>query len=84
MQEYAGRLLLRLKPPSPNDVKQTICDLLQHWDVSVEQLPWYLEAVVGERELRDSLAALEQEGQIRRDVAETVRFWLRVPPDRRV
>jgi hypothetical protein len=83
-QEYAGRLLLRLKPKPPYDAKQTTRLLLSHWDVSVEQVPWYLVAVFGEGTLKDCLAELEREAKISARVAETVRFWLRVPPEQRV
>jgi hypothetical protein len=46
-QEYAGRLLLSLNPPSPPDVQAVIKRTLPTWDLSVEQLPMYFEAAIG-------------------------------------
>ena len=82
-QEYAGRLLLRLKPEPPYDAKETTRVLLSHWDVSVEQVPWYLETVLGEVGLRESLVELERDAEISGHVADSVRFWLRVPTNQR-
>jgi hypothetical protein len=79
-QEYAGRLLLRLKPPPPLEPQQTMRLLLSNWDVSVEQLPWYLEAVFGTGVPIAALVQLERDPNVevgRR--IDTVRFWLRVP-----
>src|SRR5436305_12223373 len=42
-QEFAGRLLLALKPPCPLDVQVVIKRALPTWDLSVEQFPRYLE-----------------------------------------
>lgn len=82
-QEYAGRLLLRLKPMSPYDVGTTLRLLLLKWDVSVEQIPWYLEATLGTNRLLEGLAEL-QGSELSEQVADTVKFWLRVPSEDRL
>jgi len=77
-QEYAGRLLLALKPPSPLDIQAVIKSVLPTWDLSVEQLPWYFEAVIGREPVLQALDGLrtqvctEQEHRAN----ETLRFWL--------
>src|SRR2546430_2011968 len=38
-QEYAGRLLFALKPPSPLEFQTVIRRILPTWNLSIEQLP---------------------------------------------
>jgi len=82
-QEYAGRLFLQLKPIPPYGAKETTRQLLSKWDVSVEQLPWYLEAVLGADAFAGALLELESTSEVSPQVIETVRFWLRVPLEQR-
>jgi hypothetical protein len=82
-QEYAGRLLLRLKPAPPHDATTTIRLLLSNWDVSVEQVPWYLEATIGRDALLERLSEMQRRSELTEDRSETVRFWLRVPVEER-
>jgi hypothetical protein len=82
-QEYAGRLLLSLNPPSPPDVQAVIKRTLPTWDVSVEQLPMYFVAAIGrEAVLRalDMLGSQDSSEQEQRAI-ETFRFWLRARRD---
>jgi hypothetical protein len=84
VQEYAGRLLLRLRPRFPVDgVVHTIRRLLSHWDVSVEQLPWYVESVLDAGVLDSVLDQVESDSDATRRQVETFRFWLKVPSDQR-
>jgi hypothetical protein len=78
-QQYAGSLLLALRPPCFSDVGVLIRRLLPTWDLSVEQLPWYFDAVLGRETLLQALAtlagqALSEEEQ---KALETFHFWLR-------
>ena len=63
-QEYAGRLLLALKPPCPLDIEATIKRVLPTWDYSVEQLPQYFDAAVGRERVLQALAALDRKSVV--------------------
>ena len=78
-QEYAGRLLLALKPPSPLDVQDVIKRILPTWNLSVEQLPWYFEEVIGREPVLQALDLLRMEvcSEQEQRANETFRFWLR-------
>jgi len=82
-QEYASRLFLRLKPPFPDDVTSTMALLLSHWDVSVEQLVWYVDSVVDRQVLAAALADVAGKSEAMRRAVETFQFWLRIPSDQR-
>jgi len=77
-QEYAGKLLLALKPPCSSDVAATIKQILPTWDYSIEQLPWYFEAVVGREVVLRALDTLRQcSSEEEQRAIETFRYWLR-------
>jgi hypothetical protein len=80
-QEYAGRLLLALKPPCPLDIAATIKRVLPTWDYSVEQLPQYFDAAVGRERVLQALDALRSccSSEEEQRAIETFRYWLRVP-----
>jgi hypothetical protein len=82
-QEYAGRLLLSLKPPSPPDVQAVIKRTLPTWDLSVEQLPMYFEAAIGREAVLQALDMLGSQGssELEQRAIETFRFWLRARRD---
>ncbi len=46
-QEVAGGILWLLKPPYDGDIGSDLGRLIPKWDVSVEELPWYLAEVEG-------------------------------------
>ena len=80
-QEYAGRLLLALKPPCPFDIEATIKRVLPTWDYSVEQLPQYFDAAVGRERVLQALDALRSRcaSEEEQRAIETFRYWLRTP-----
>lgn len=82
-QEYAGRLLLSLNPPSPPDAQAVIKRTLQTWDLSVEQLPLYFEAAIGREAVLQTLDMLGSQGSSEQEqrAIETFRFWLRARRD---
>jgi len=82
-QEYAGRLLLSLNPPSPPDVPAVIKRTLPTWDLSVEQLPMYFEAAIGREAVLQALDMLGSQGSSEQEqrAIETFRFWLRARRD---
>jgi hypothetical protein len=79
-QEYAGHLLVSLKPPCPPDVEGTIKRVIGNWDYSIEQLPWYFVAAVGRdailRVLDRLLTQCTSEEELRAN--ETFRYWIRI------
>jgi hypothetical protein len=82
-QEYAGRLLLSLNPPSPPDVQAVIKRTLPTWDLSVEQLPMYFEAAIGREAVLQALDMLGSQSSSEQEqrAIETFRFWLRARRD---
>jgi hypothetical protein len=82
-QEYAGRLLLSLNPPSPPDVQAVIKRTLPTWDLSVEQLPMYFEAAIGREAVLKALDMLSSQGSSEQEqrAIETFCFWLRARRD---
>jgi|SRR5690242_5964200 hypothetical protein len=82
-QEYAGRLLLSLNPPSPPDIQAVIKRTLPTWDLSVEQLPMYFEAAMGREAVLQALDMLGSQVSSKQEqrAIETFRFWLRVRRD---
>jgi hypothetical protein len=82
-QEYAGRLLLSLKLPSPLDAQAVIKRTLPTWDLSVEQLPMYFEAAMGREDVVQALDMLGSQGSSEQEqrAIETFRFWLHARRD---
>lgn len=83
-QEYAGRILLALKPPCSEDVQSVIRRALATWDYSVEQFPWYFSAVVGQLAVLRALDAIDAQAASReeREAVRTFRFWIHAAPDK--
>ena len=83
-QEYAGRILLALKPPCSEDVQNVIRRALATWDYSVEQFPWYFSAVVGQQAVLRALDAIDAQAGSReeREAVRTFRFWIRAARDK--
>jgi len=52
VQEVAGGILWLLKPPYNGDISIDLGRLVPKWDVSVEELPWYLAEVEGIEAIR--------------------------------
>ena len=82
-QEYAGRLLLSLKPPSPPDMQAVIKRTLPTWNLSVEQLPMYFEAAIGREAVLQALDMLGSQGPSKQEqrAIETFRYWLHAQRD---
>ncbi len=79
-QEVAGGILWLLRPPYDRDISSDLNRLLPNWDVSVEELPWYLAEAAGIDAVRTAakarlVAELSDDTKKR---LETVLFWLGV------
>jgi|SRR6185312_846004 len=77
-QALAGSLLLRLRPSCPLPAREAIRNVLGGWEVSVEELPWYLALACGEDAVWNAMAELEAEplDDRKRLVLHTFRYWL--------
>jgi hypothetical protein len=77
-QALAGSLLLRLRPPCPLPACEAIRNILGGWEVSVEELPWYLALACGEDEVWRAMTQLEAEplDDRKRLALHTFRYWL--------
>jgi hypothetical protein len=80
-QEYAGKLLLAIKPRCLLEPTDAIRGALRNWEVSVEELPHYFRVALGDQPLRETLKKLEREDLsiVERADLETFHFWLRRP-----
>ncbi|MFY9826802.1 MAG: hypothetical protein WAM82_35940 [Thermoanaerobaculia bacterium] len=77
-QALAGGILLRLRPPCPLPACEAVRNVLGGWEVSVEELPWYLALACGEDAIWDAMTQLEAEplDDRKRLVLHTFRYWL--------
>lgn len=79
-QAAAGGLLWKLKPAYTRNLQEDIRRSLQHWNVSVEELPWYFAEVVGIEKMREEvkLVLTETLDEISQKSAEAYLYWLSV------
>lgn len=71
LHALAGHLLFQLKPPCPVpclDALRSVCT--SDWDLSLQEMPWYLAAVFRVDTLHQSLAELEAEDIIKQQRKE--------------
>jgi hypothetical protein len=80
-QALAGSLLLRLRPPCPLPACEAIRNVLGGWEVSVEELPWYLALACGEDAIWNAMTELEAEPLNDRErlTLHIFRYWLLIP-----
>ncbi len=77
-QELAGRLLIALQPPCPIEPREAIQELLNYYNLSIEQIPWYFAQQYGKQAVLEILEKLktgvvdEQQQQC----IETWKWWL--------
>ncbi len=78
-QQLAGTILYSVLPKSPLELDASVYAAAKHWDLSVEELPWYWCKLFGKTvviefldELIDSCADADLERSIK-----TMLFWCR-------
>jgi hypothetical protein len=78
VQELSARLLLCLNPPCPSVLEELIRLTAPNYNVSVEELPWYLAKQFGADTLRAALerVSVESETGIPAQVSKTFNYWL--------
>lgn len=77
-QELAGKLLLDLNPKCPLDLEQIVQSIPRVWNVTVEELPWYVCNAFGAGQVELFLqAVIETSENIHfRGAYETFLFWV--------
>lgn len=78
-QDHAGKILLALNPKCHWELKAVIRETLPHWNLSVEEIPFYLANQFGKQAVLEAVAELAEEfagRDIHRGLS-TYRFWLR-------
>ncbi|HEX3552903.1 MAG TPA: hypothetical protein VIA62_06710 [Thermoanaerobaculia bacterium] len=77
-QALAGALLLYLRPPCPLPAYEALRGLLCGWEVSIEELPWYLALTCGEDAVWNAIAQLDAEPLSNRErlVLHAFRYWV--------
>jgi hypothetical protein len=58
---FAARLLWDLNPSCPVGSEEAVRAMLAGWDVSIEEVPFYLTRHFGEGELREAVGRVEAE-----------------------
>ena len=77
-QELAGRLLLGLKPKCYLEPEQIIESVLETYNASIEELPWYLAEKHGMETVLDAIEQVESKpiSDRGKKVLNTFRYWL--------
>ena len=77
-QQLAGRLLYALKPKLELNLKNVVRKCLNTYNLSIEELPWYLRDLVGKERLLSIIKELEECGLSDREQISlrTFQFWL--------
>jgi hypothetical protein len=76
----AACLLFAVEPACPIPCKEAIRALLSHWDISIEEVPWYLAGRFGEEAIRRAITELRAEslGRTERIALDTVWYWAEI------
>ena len=78
-QKLAGTLLYELGPACPLELDGAIYAIPAHWNLSVEEVPWYFCKVFGKSVVQEFLEELlpeVMEGNIKKSF-ETLLFWVK-------
>jgi hypothetical protein len=81
----AARLLYWARPACPIPCKEAVRALLGGWDTSIEEVPWYLDAVFGRQGMLGAIQQLEGESRTAQDLSRLaiIRYWVNVPVEDR-
>ncbi|MDJ1496298.1 hypothetical protein QNI19_25395 [Cytophagaceae bacterium DM2B3-1] len=74
-QEFAGKVLEEINPKTHKDLKEVLTRTVKKWNVSVEQLPVWLQINYGLPKLQE---VLEEHDTLKLDPNKirTIRYWL--------
>lgn len=76
-QEVAGKILFELKPACPIELDGFVYAIPKYWNLSVEEVPWYLCKVFGKNEVEvflEELIPSVNDGELQRSF-KTLLFW---------
>jgi len=78
VQEVAGGCLWKLKPRYNRHLNDDIRNSLRNWNVSVEELPWYLAYSVGIKQVINqvNLLAKDELSDKEKQKTDTILYWL--------
>lgn len=85
-QETAGKLLIETQPECFDSLEGILRSVISTWNVSVEQLPYYLEHVFGHDKVIEATAQLEpeyRENSTETNALRVLRWWLHAPKEAR-
>jgi hypothetical protein len=74
---FAARLLWELNPPCPLSSEEAVRAMLTGWDISIEEVPFYLARQFGDEELYATVQRLEAETADHEATVRlgTIRYW---------
>lgn len=74
----AAWLLRRLNPKCPVACRKAVSEMLQDWDVSIEEVPFYLAEQFGSDAVREAVAGLRLEKTCESEISslDTINYWL--------
>jgi hypothetical protein len=77
----AALLLHEIKPACPISCKEALRGLFGNWDVSIEEVPWYLRDVFGRQRVLEVVQEMlrEQLTDQQKSRLRTIGYWLGVP-----
>jgi hypothetical protein len=80
--EVACAILWTCEIPYTRDLAFDLPRILDAWDVSVEELPFYLAEACGHQSVEEALAHIQDvpdQSPSMKQKIETIHFWMRVP-----
>jgi len=78
-QQLAATILYEISPSCPLNLDGVIYAMPKYWDLSIEELPWYLCKVFGKLKVQEFLEELlsdVKEGEIKKSF-KTMLFWVK-------
>ncbi len=82
---FSAYVIHAINPPCPLTPSAVISQMLQHeWDISIEEVPWYLANQFGADEMHECISEkLNQEtDETARTRLTTIRYWVDLNPKR--
>lgn len=76
-QEFAGRLLEKLKPKSEKELKVLAKRILKNWDKSIPALPFWFRDNYGIEKVKEALSSIEIRVE-EKDNLKTMKYWLKL------
>lgn len=76
-QEFAGRILEKLKPKSQKDLRTLTKRVLKNWDRSIPALPFWFRENYGIEKVKEAFNAIEIKLE-EKDNLRTMKYWLQL------